>query len=342
MTPETGDARLKIVFMGTPDFAAAVLAEVLAAGVFNVAGVYCQPDRPCGRGHKCAPSPSKILALQHGLPVYQPLNFKEPEAVVQLASLQPDVLLVAAYGLILPQCVLDIPRLGPWNVHASLLPRYRGAAPIQRAILDGETQTGITIMRMEAGLDTGPMLLKQSLPIGPDETAGALHDRLASLGGDMAVEALGLLADGPVATTPQDGSQASYAQKILKEDTFIHWDNPVSLVHNHIRAMSPRPGASFSLSVPGETPGLNRQIRLQALPGVPRQGEARQTPSGRILGLSGGMLSIACADGIYLIPSVKPEGRQWMDAAAFCCGYLNKIDPGLPLVCPPPRELLKR
>jgi methionyl-tRNA formyltransferase len=331
-------ARLKIVFMGTPDFAAAVLAKVLASGAFDVAGVYCQPDRPCGRGHKCAPAPTKILALSLGMPVFQPLQFKEPEAVAELAALNPDVLLVAAYGLILPQAVLDIPRLGPWNVHASLLPRYRGAAPIQRAILNGETETGITIMRMEAGLDTGPMLLKQAVTIGPDETAGALHDRLASLGGDMAVQALRLLAKGPVSTMPQDHSLATYAAKILKDDTRINWDQPVAKVHNHIRAMSPRPGAFFTLAVPGE----NRQIRLQARPGAPRQAEPSVLPSGRVLGLSDGMLSIACADGIYLIPSLKPEGKNWMDAPAFTCGYLSKIDPNLALACPPPPELFKR
>lgn len=324
--------------MGTPDFAAAVLAKVLDAGAARVVGVYTQPDRPCGRGHKCQPSPVKLLALEEDLPYYQPLNFKDPAAVAELAALRPDVLLVAAYGLILPQSVLDVPRLGPWNVHASLLPRYRGAAPIQRAIMDGERQTGVTIMRMEAGLDTGPMLLKHAILIGADETAGSLHDRLASLGGDMAVETLKLLSGGPVHPEPQDGSQATYAAKLTKEDTQIDWARPASQVHDHIRAMHPRPGAFFSVEFPGE----NRQIRLQASPGSFLPGLPPDTPPGRILGLSGGLLQIACTDGIYQIPSVKPEGKKFMDAQAFACGYLNKIDCNLPLVCPPPAHLLQQ
>ncbi|WP_243357629.1 methionyl-tRNA formyltransferase [Fundidesulfovibrio terrae] len=322
--------------MGTPDFAAATLKKVIQSGAGEVVGVYSQPDRPCGRGHKCVPSPVKRLALEHGVPVFQPLNFKTPEAVAELASLTPDVLLVAAYGLILPQSVLDIPKLGPWNVHASLLPKYRGAAPIQRAILAGETETGITIMRMEAGLDTGPMLIRREVSIGPDEDAGSLHDRLAALGGEMAVEALGMLATGPVAPVPQDGAKATYAAKLTKDDTHIFWDRPVQEVHNRIRAMSPRPGAFFTLAIPGE----NRQIRLQALPGRYSQGVAADAPPGCVLGLSEGMLRISCADGVYMLPSIKPSGKQFMDATAFSCGYLSKVDPGLPLVCPPPADLL--
>lgn len=328
--------------MGTPDFAASTLAKVLAASgtasgdPFEVVGVYTQPDRPCGRGHKCTPSPVKRLALEHGLPVFQPLNFKDAADVAELAALSPDVLLVAAYGLILPESVLNIPRLGPWNVHGSLLPRYRGAAPIQRCIENGDTETGITIMRMERGLDTGPMLLMRSIPIGPDETAGELHDRLAELGADMAVEALGLLAAGPVSPTPQNDAEATYAAKITKDDTLIRWDRPVLDVHNHIRAMSPRPGAYFNLPIPGE----NRHIRLLAHPGCHVQGTVVDMPPGRVCGLISGRLVIACVDGTYHIPSVQPAGKKSMDATAFACGYLNKIDCGIPLVCPAPEDLL--
>jgi len=314
----------RIVFMGTPDFAAAILGAVIASRSADVAGVYCQPDRPCGRGHKCAPPPVKALAQQHGLPVFQPLTFKDPEAVAALAALSPDILLVAAYGLILPQAVLDIPRLGPWNVHASLLPRHRGAAPIERAILAGETQTGVTIMRMERGLDTGPMFLAREIPIGPDETSGSLRDRLAGLGGVMAVEAVEHIAQGRVSTTPQDNALATYAPKITKDDAMIRWDEPAAQIHNRIRAMSPRPGAFFVL----ELPDANRRIRLQTLPGTFTHIMTPPTPPGCIQGLSHDMLSIACADGIYSIASLKPEGKNWMDAASFARGYLNKLTPG--------------
>ena len=327
---------MKIVFMGTPDFAAVTLARVLSSQAHQIAGVYSQPDRPCGRGHKCTPSPVKALALEHGLPVFQPVNFKDASTVAELASLAPDVLLVAAYGLILPRSVLDIPKFGPWNVHASLLPKYRGAAPIQRAILGGEAETGITIMRMEAGLDTGPMLLKRSIPIGPDETAGSLHDCLALLGGDMALEALQLLDAGPVEPEPQNDAQATYAAKLTKEDTHIRWDQTVAEVHNRIRAMSPKPGAFFTVTIPVE----NRQIRLQAHPGAFSHGLPSAATPGTVLGLFEGTLHIACADGIYRLSSVKPSGKNFMDASAFACGYLSKLDPGLALVCPPPDALL--
>lgn len=328
--------RLKTVFMGTPDFAAAVLAKVLDAGVADVIGVYSQPDRPCGRGHKCTPPPVKSLALEHGLPVFQPVNFKTDEAVAELAALAPDVLLVAAYGLILPQRVLDIPAFGPWNVHASILPRYRGAAPIQRAILNGESETGITIMRMEAGLDTGPMLIKRAISIGPDEDAGSLHDRLALLGGEMAVEALDLLTAGPVAPTPQDGALATHAPKITKADTAIDWSRPAIEVHARIRAMSPRPGTYFHMIVPGD----NRHIRLQAFPGRFTHDLPPDTPPGCVLGYGAGELSIACADGVYHIGRVQPSGKKCMDATSFACGYLRGLQPGKPLVCPVPEDVL--
>jgi methionyl-tRNA formyltransferase len=322
--------------MGTPDFAASTLAQVLASKSHEIAGVYSQPDRPCGRGHKCTPSPVKVLALEHGLPVFQPLNFKEPAAITELAELEPDVLLVAAYGLILPRSVLDIPKLGPWNVHASLLPKYRGAAPIQRAILDGASETGITIMRMEAGLDTGPTLLRRAISIGSDETAGSVHDRLAELGGELALEALTLLGKGSVHPEPQVDSQATYAPKLTKDDTLIRWDQTVQKVHNRIRAMSPKPGAFFTMTIPGE----NRHIRLQVLPGTFSQVLPSGTAPGTFLGLSGGGLCIACADGIYSFSSVKPSGKNFMDASAFACGYLSKIDPDVTFICPPPDDLL--
>jgi len=330
--------RPRIVFMGTPEFAATILTKVLDSQAFDVAGVYCQPDRPCGRGQKCTPPPVKRVALTHGLLVFQPSTFKDAEVLAGLTALSPDILLVAAYGLILPQTVLAIPRRGPWNVHASLLPRHRGAAPIQRAILAGETHTGITIMKMEAGLDTGPMLLARSIPIGPDETGGSLHDRLAELGGLMAVDALALVARGAPPTTPQDEALVTYAPKITRDDTLIRWDESNAAIHNRIRAMSPRPGAFFFL----EFPGTNRRIRLQATPGRSKRITTPLTPPGRILGLSAGMLSISSRDGVYLIPSIKPDGKNWMDATSFACGYLSKLAPDAALSCPPPAVLARR
>jgi len=261
-----------------------------------------------------------MLGLQHGRPVFQPSTFKDPKTVDVLAALSPDILLVAAYGLILPQMVLDIPRFGSWNVHASLLPRYRGAAPIQRALLDGEAHTGITIIRMEAGLDTGPMLFARSLLIGPDETGDSLHDRLAKLSGDMAVEALIRITKKHTHAIPQDDSRATYAPKITKEDTFIRWDESVTVIHNRIRTMSPRPGAFFFL----ELPDTNRRIRLQIAPGSFLRSLSLQPP-GRILGVFQGMLSIAALDGIYRVLLIKPEGKNWMDATSFAHGYLNKL-----------------
>ena len=194
------EQKMRVVFMGTPDFAATVLRHVAAWPGCEVVAAYCQPDRPAGRGHKLQPPAVKVLAQELGIPVFQPLNFKDEADRAALAGLRPDALVVAAYGLILPQSVLDIPTIGPFNVHGSLLPQYRGAAPIQRAIMDGNHLTGITIMRMERGLDTGPMLLQRALGIGIDDTAATMHDELADLGGRLMVEVLRQYADGDPST----------------------------------------------------------------------------------------------------------------------------------------------
>ncbi|MCD6061571.1 MAG: fmt, partial [Moraxellaceae bacterium] len=207
---------LRIVFAGTPDFAAESLKALLQQAAHQVIAVYTQPDRPAGRGRELRASPVKELALSHRIPVLQPTTLRSDEAIAELKELRPDLMVVAAYGLLLPQAVLDIPRLGCLNVHASLLPRWRGAAPIQRAILAGDRETGITIMQMEAGLDTGPMRYKERCPISPNDTGGSLHDRLALLGGEALVAALELLVDGELPSEPQDASQATYAAKISK------------------------------------------------------------------------------------------------------------------------------
>ncbi|WP_027189141.1 methionyl-tRNA formyltransferase [Paucidesulfovibrio longus] len=309
---------LRAVFMGTPDFAAEVLRHLAAWPGCELVGVYTQPDRPCGRGRHCQPSPVKTLALELGAPIFQPENFKNPEAVEELRALRPDVLVVAAYGLILPQAVLDVPRLMPLNVHASLLPKYRGAAPIQRAIEAGEVITGTTIMRMEAGLDTGPILLQRALRIGHDQHAGEIHDELAEQGGKMIVEALERLWRGALVEIPQDDAKSTYAPKLTKEEGEVDWNRPAQAVHDHIRAMYPWPGPFWFWSGRGEP------LRLNVLPGrVGRELAEGEAAPGEILGEEEGLLAVACADKVYLTPGVKPQGRKELDATAFCCGYMS-------------------
>ncbi len=230
---------MKIVFAGTPDFAAAGLEALLGAG-HTVALVLTQPDRPAGRGLQERVSAVKQTALHHALPVLQPSTLKQQQAVATIAELAPDALIVAAYGLMVPQAVLDIPRLGGINIHASLLPRWRGAAPIQRAILAGDTETGITIMQMDAGLDTGAILLQEALAIGDGDTTQTLHDRLAELGGRLIVSALA----APLQPHAQDGTLATYAHKITKQEALIDWSESAGAIARKVRAFNPAPGAA--------------------------------------------------------------------------------------------------
>ncbi len=306
--------------MGTPEFARKALQALADWDGCEVVAVYTQPDRPCGRGRACKPSEVKAFAAGRGIPVHQPENFKSDAAVAELAALAPDLLVVAAYGLILPQRVLDIPRLGPINIHASLLPKYRGAAPIQRAILDGEAVTGITIMRMDAGMDTGDILLARSLGIGINETAEDIHDQLADLGGRLIVDALTRLTQGKLLRIPQDGARATYAPKLDKSEGELDWTRPAQEVHNRARAMHPWPGAYCTW----QGPRAKEPVRLVLTPGEvgPELSEPRPAP-GTILGVRGGMLAIACADREYLVPSIKPAGKKLMLAEAFACGYLG-------------------
>lgn len=233
---------MRVVFMGTPDFAACALDAVVAAG-HQVVAVYSQPPRPAGRGQKERPSPVQARAEALGLEVRTPTSLRTVEAQQDFAALQADIAVVAAYGLILPQAILDAPRLGCINIHGSLLPRWRGAAPIQRAIMAGDAESGITIMQMEAGLDTGPMLTRESLPITPTTTAASLHDQLAEMGARMVVEALDGLAAGRLTATPQPAEGVTYAAKIDKAEAHIDWTRPASDVARHINGLSPFPGA---------------------------------------------------------------------------------------------------
>lgn len=341
---------LRLVFMGTPDFAAEILRHVVEAASgtdWEVVGVYSQPDRPCGRGRVCKPTAVKKTALEHGLDVYQPETFRTATemgqaATDELAALTPDVLLVAAYGLILPQHVLDIPTHGAVNVHASLLPKYRGAAPIQRAILDGERVTGISIMQMEAGLDTGPVLLARALKIGENDTASDLHDQLANMGGRMLVETLHAIEAGTAVAQPQDDARATYATKLDKSEGFIDWNQPARHVHDRIRAMHPWPGAYFTWLRPpeghmqggqaqsaGDTPtndpaGQPVPVKLSVTPGRVGPPLSAAIEPGTFLGIRDNHIAIACADATYLTPAIKPQGKKAMDANAFFCGYLSR------------------
>lgn len=313
---------LRVVFMGTPDFAAASLRALVAWPGAEVLRVYTQPDRPCGRGQECTPPPVKVLALENGVDVRQPLNFKDPAEIEALKALDFDVLVVAAYGLILPQAVLDAPRLMPVNVHASLLPRWRGAAPIQRALEAGDIATGITIMKMELGLDSGPILLQRALRIADADSAGSLHDELAEMGAETLLDALSRLPKGKLMQLPQDESRVTIAPKLHKEEGLVNWAQPAAKLHDHIRAMHPWPGAFFDWE---QAPG--KIVRLSIEPGTIGADLPAGTAPGALLGLvntpEGQRLAIAAADKAYLVARLTPRGKKPQDAQAFACGYLN-------------------
>jgi methionyl-tRNA formyltransferase len=296
---------LRVVFMGTPDFAVPALRAV--ADAHEVVCVYTQPPRPAGRGKKERPSPVHQTAEALGLPVRHPATLKDPADREAFSALGADVAVVAAYGLILPRPVLDAPRLGCVNIHASLLPRWRGAAPIQRAIMAGDAETGLTIMQMEAGLDTGPMLLSVKTPIGSDTTAGALHDTLAALGAPLILEALEGLAAGVLTAVPQPEDGVTYAAKIDKAESRIDWTRPAPDLDRHVRGLSPVPGAFFEHD--GE--------RVRVLVATPEDGRAGTAP-GTVLDDAP---RVACADGTALrLDRLQRAGKGPVDAAAFLRG----------------------
>lgn len=314
-------APLKIVFMGTPDFAAASLRHLLAWDGCDVVGVYTQPDRPCGRGQQCRPSAVKMLALEHGLDVRQPVNFRDEADVQALRDFGADILVVAAYGLILPQSVLDAAPMGAVNVHGSLLPRYRGAAPIQRAVMNGDAVTGITIMQVVKQLDAGPMLLQKALGIGCDETSGQLHDQLAELGGRLLVETLARLRAGTIMPIPQDDALATYAAKLTKADGLVDWNRTAVEVHAQVRGVTPWPAAYFTLRREGQ-----KDVRVTIEPGI--IGPLLEQPAvpGTIVGLVDGAIAFACADRTYLVRTIRPADKKPMTGEAFWCGYLSRCE----------------
>ena len=297
---------LRIVFAGTPEFAVPSL-EALASSGHDIAAVYTQPDRPAGRGRRLTASPVKQAAVDHGLAVFQPPTLRDSAAVEALGSHNADLMVVVAYGLLLPQPVLDAPRLGCVNVHASLLPRWRGAAPIQRAILAGDRETGVTIMRMEAGLDTGPMYLKRSIPIAGNDTGGSLHDKLAVLGADALLDALPGIGDGSLSPQPQDASLSTYAGKLNKEDALIDWRRPAVEIERMIRAFNPWPVAQTRL---GDVTLRLWGAELAAL-------EASGVVPGSIVAADRGGILVATAEGTLRITHLQPPGKRPMAAADF-------------------------
>jgi methionyl-tRNA formyltransferase len=306
---------LDLIFMGTPEFAATVLAALLDAG-HRIRAVYTQPPRPAGRGHTPQPSPVQALAERHGLPVHCPASLRGDEAQAEFAAIPADAAVVAAYGLILPPAVLGAPRFGCLNVHASLLPRWRGAAPIQRALLAGDRETGVTIMQMDAGLDTGAILLQEAVPIGPKTNAGELVERLAALGARLILEALDRL--GALAPRPQPTEGVTYAAKVRREEARLDWRKPAALLERQVRAFDPWPGAWFL--------GRGERIRVLAADALPD--EAAAVP-GTVLD---GLLSVACGAGVLRPLRLQRPGRGVLDAAAFLRGFA--LPAGTVLPCP--------
>jgi methionyl-tRNA formyltransferase len=299
---------LRLVFAGTPEFAVPSLVASLDARD-SLLAVYTQPDRPAGRGRQLQPSPVKVLAAEHGVEVRQPESLRDPVAREALRALEPDLVIVVAYGMLLPQKILDIPRYGCWNVHASLLPRWRGAAPIQRAVEAGDAQTGVCLMQMEKGLDTGPVLLRRATPIGPEETAGELHDRLARLGADLLRDGLGLLRSGlqPL-PQPQPEAGATYASKLDKAEARLDWSQPAALLARKIRAYSPWPVAEAVLA--GERVRLHRARALEAVAvGAP----------GTVMATQREGIDVACGEGVLRITRLQREGGRELAAI----DYLN-------------------
>lgn len=296
---------LNIIFAGTPEFSVPPLAALLESE-HKITAVYTQPDRPAGRGRKLTASPVKELALEQSIPVYQPKNFRDESDLSQLEALSADLMVVVAYGLLLPQRVLDAPRLGCINIHASLLPRWRGAAPIQRSILAGDEETGITIMQMEAGLDTGPMLLKKSCPIGPKDTGGSLHDSLSSLGAKALLEALPGIAAGTLNPEIQDNDLATYASKLAKSEAVIDWTRSADELSRQMRAFNPWPVAQTELN--------DKVLRIWRA--ILLEGGDGETP-GKVLSCSREGIDVATGDGVVRITKLQMPGKRAMGAADF-------------------------
>ncbi|MEI8397128.1 MAG: methionyl-tRNA formyltransferase [Rhodospirillaceae bacterium] len=303
---ELPERKLRLAFMGTPDFAVPALRALIEAG-HDIVCVYSQPPRPAGRGQRLRPSPVQQLAESHALPVRTPKSLRPPEVQAEFAVLGLDAAVVAAYGLILPVPVLEAPRLGCLNIHASLLPRWRGAAPIHRALLAGDRETGITIMQIEAGLDTGPMLLREAVPIGPDSTTQGLHDTLAQLGARMILAALDGVSAGRLHAVPQPAEGVTHAAKLERDEGRLDWTRPAVEMERRVRALTPWPGVWFEAG--GE------RIKVLAAESLDA---GRATAPGTMLD---DRLTIACGQGALRLLMVQRAGRAAVDGAAFLRGF---------------------
>ena len=305
------DSNLRLVFMGSPDFAVPALRAL--AERFSVVGVVTQPDRPAGRGRTLTPPPVKILADELGLPSIQPEKLRLPEPMEQLKAWAPELIVVAAYGQILKPAVLELPAYGCINIHASLLPRWRGAAPISAAILHGDAQTGITIMCMESGVDTGPIISQRDTPIGPHETAGGLAERLASLGAELIIETLPGYLNGSLKPKPQDGSAATYAPMLKKEDGELNFNRPAVELERLVRAFQPWPGA-FML-------WQGQLLKIQRA-GVAHLSGEKQPPPGQRM-LYKGLPAISTVEGLLVLEEIQPAGKKPMPGKVFLQGARN-------------------
>ncbi len=295
---------LRIVFAGTPDFSVPPLQELLASG-HQVVAVYTQPDRPSGRGRKLLPGPVKSRALEAGVPVHQPPSLKAAEEVEILRDLRPDLMVVVAYGLLLPESVLEIPRLGCVNIHASLLPRWRGAAPIQRAIQAGDTESGVSIMRMEKGLDTGPVYLSKRIALAADETGGSLHDRLSMLGAAGLMEALPGIAEGSLQPVPQNDAEATYAAKLEKKEAQIDWKRSAVQIERQVRAFNPWPVAF--------TPYENANLRIWNAHAI----EGMTADPGTVMSATRDGVDVSTGEGLLRITRMQMPGKRAMDVQDF-------------------------
>ncbi len=308
---------LRVIFMGTAELACASLAALLRAPDVQVIAVVSQPDKPKGRDLKLQPTPVKSVALAAGLPVLQPARARDAAFIEELRQLQPELIVVAAYGQILPQAILDLPRHGCLNVHTSLLPQYRGAAPIQWAILDGLSETGVTIMRMDAGLDTGDILTQTATPITADDNAQTLHDRLAQLGGALLVQSIPDYIAGRIAPRPQPAAQATYARKITKGDGRLDWTQPARVLWNRVRGFTPWPGAFTCQQVEGKP----RLLKIWSA----TLEEGGSAPPGEVLGADKHGIVVACGQGALRILELQREGGRRLSAQEFLSGNELKV-----------------
>lgn len=307
---------LKIIFAGTPEFAAKHLEHLIECD-YDVIGCYTQPDRPAGRGKKLQPSAVKTVALEHNIPVYQPASLKDEDAQKQLAELGADLMIVVAYGLILPKVVLDTPKHGCINVHGSILPKWRGAAPIQRSVLTGDAETGVTIMQMDVGLDTGDMLHIETLPIEADDTSGSVYEKLQNIGPSALVKTVELIANGNAVATPQNNDDATYAHKLTKEEAEINWQDSALQIERNIRGYQPWPVATMQLA----------DNKIKVLASIASTGNDGDVP-GTIISADKTGLVIATGNGRITITKLQPPGKKPMQIADFVNGRSEWVVPG--------------